>query len=253
MDFTLEKLAKLYIGEIVRLHRVLTLIILDRDLHFTLRVWRTLHEALGTRIHFSITFHLQTDELNERKIVGPKLVWETEDKKSYSDLKHKEIKFAVGNKFFLKVSHWKKVLRFRCKGKLSLRFIGPYEVLERVGPVAYRLALPLKLERIHNMFHVSMLRRYHFDPSHILPLEQVEVTLDLSYEEEFISILARDIKELRNKKIPLVKVLWRNHGVEETTWEPEESMKLQYLHLFYSVEEGRESSKANGKGKVVES
>ncbi|XP_040947013.1 uncharacterized protein [Gossypium hirsutum] len=149
-----QEVGKLYIGETVRLHRVLTLIILDRDLHFTSRFWRALHEAL---------------------------------------------------------------------------------VLERVGPVAYQLALPPELKHIQNVFYMSMLRRYHSDPSHILPLEQIEVGSNLSYEEESIQILALDIKELRNKKIPLVEVLWRNHGGEEATWYLEEFMKLQYLHLSYSV------------------
>ena len=80
--------------------------------------------------------------------------------KSYADMKIKDVRYEIGEKVFLKVLPWKKVMRFRRKGKLSLRFIGPYEVIEKVGPVAYRLALPPDLEKIHNVFHVSMLRRY---------------------------------------------------------------------------------------------
>ncbi|KAJ9135077.1 hypothetical protein P3X46_032296, partial [Hevea brasiliensis] len=91
---------------------------------------------------------------------------------------------------FLKVSPWKRIMRFGRKGKLSPRFIGPYEVLERVGPLAYRLALPPELEKIHNVFHVSMLRRYRSDPSHVLPVEEIEVNPDLTYEEEPIKITA---------------------------------------------------------------
>ncbi|XP_059288585.1 uncharacterized protein LOC132041925 [Lycium ferocissimum] len=108
-------------------------------------------------------------------------------------------------------------MRFGQKGKLSPRFIRPYEVHEIVGPVAYKLALPPDLDKIHNVFHVSMLRRYRSDPSHILPIESIEVRPDLTYEEEPIQILAREIKELRNMKIPLVKVLWRNHSGKEAT------------------------------------
>ncbi|XP_060210790.1 uncharacterized protein LOC132637769 [Lycium barbarum] len=108
-------------------------------------------------------------------------------------------------------------MRFGQKGKLSPRFIGPYEVLERVGPVAYILALPSELDKIHNVFHVSMLRRYRSDPSYILPVESIEVNPDMTYEEEPIRILAREIKELRNKKIPLVKVLWRYHSGKKAT------------------------------------
>ena len=143
----------------------------------------------------------------------------TDIQKSYADMKRKDIRYEVGEKVFLKVSHWKKVMRFREKGKLSPRFIGPYEVIEKVGPVAYRLALPLELEKIHNVFHMSMLQRYQSDPSHVVSSETIELRLDLTYEEEPIEILARKVKELRNKKTSLVKVLWRNYKIKEATWE----------------------------------
>jgi len=149
-------------------------------------------------------------------------------------LKRKEIEYAVGDKVFLKVSPWKKVLRFGRKGKLSPRFIGPYEVIERVGPVAYRLALPPELDKIHNVFHASMLRRYRSDPSHVISREEIEVQPNLTYEEEPIQILAREVKELRNKQIPLVKVLWRHHNTEKATWESEETMRQQFPQLFAS-------------------
>ncbi|KAA3474136.1 integrase [Gossypium australe] len=102
-------------------------------------------------------------------------------------------------------------------GKLSPRFIGPYEIIERIGPIAYRLLLPSGLEKIHNVFHVSMLRRHRSDPSHVIAPTKVEIQLDLSYSEEPIQFLAREIKELINKKISLVKVLWHKHGVGEAT------------------------------------
>ncbi|XP_070019586.1 uncharacterized protein [Nicotiana sylvestris] len=113
----------------------------------------------------------------------------------------------MGDKVFLKVSPWKKIMRFGQKDKLSPRFIGIYEILERIGPVAYKLALPPKLGKIHNVFYVSMSRRYRSDPSHVLPFESIEVNPDLTYEENTIQILAHEIKELRNKRIPLVKVV----------------------------------------------
>ncbi|XP_060180421.1 uncharacterized protein LOC132610152 [Lycium barbarum] len=144
-------------------------------------------------------------EVGERKLVCPEIVQQTEDK----------------------VSPWKKIMRFGQKEKLSPQFIGPYEVLERAGPVPYKLALPPELDKIHNVFHVSMLRRYRSDPSHVLPIESIEVSPDLTYEEEPIQILAHETKELRNKKIPLVKVLWRNHSGKEATWEREEDMRIQ--------------------------
>ena len=93
------------------------------------------------------------------------------------------------------------------KGKLSPRFIGPYEVIEKVSPVAYRLALPPELEKIHNVFHVSMLRRYKSDRSHVVSLEMIELRPDLTYKEEPVEILAQEVKELQKKRIPLVKVM----------------------------------------------
>ena len=120
----------------------------------------------------------------------------------------------------------------RKNGKLSPRFIGPYEVIEKVGPVAYRLALPPELERIHNVFHISMLRRYRSDPSHVVSSETIELRPDLTYEEEPIEIVAHEVKEPWNKRILLVKVLWRNHKIKEATWEREETMWQQHPQLF---------------------
>ena len=146
----------------------------------------------------------------------------TDRQKSYVDSKRKDI---IGEKVFLKVSPWKKVIRFGNKGKLSPRFIGQYGVIENMGPVTYRLALPPKLEKIHNVFHVSMLRRYRLDLSYVVSSETIELRPDLTYEEEPVDILTREMKELRNKRIPLVKVLWRNHKTKEATWESEEAMR----------------------------
>ena len=117
---------------------------------------------------------------------------------------------------------------------MSPRFIGPYEILERVGPIAYRLALPPKLTKLHDVFHVSTLRRYRLDESHILPLQDVQVQSDFPYDEEPKAILTREIKQLRNKKVPLVKVLWQHYGREEATWELKSTMRAQYPQLFNS-------------------
>ena len=178
-------------------------------------------------------------ELIEKKVISPDLIQETEEKvkmirerlkiatdrqKSYADFKRKDIGYEIGDKVFLKVSPWKKVMRFRKKGKLSPKFIGPYEVIEKVGSVAYRLGLPPELEKTHNVFHVMILRRYISDPLHVISSETIELRPDLTYEEEPVEILAWEVKELQNKKIPLVKVLWRNHKTEEATWESEEMM-----------------------------
>ena len=183
-------------------------------------------------------------ELNEHKIIGPDLVKDTEEKvqiiqqrlkaandrqRSYANLKRKDIEYEVGDKVFLKVSPWKKILHFGRKAKLSPRFISLYEILERVGPVAYRLALPLELAKLHDVFDVSMLRRYHSNTSHILLVQDIQVQEDFTFDEESKAILDREIRQLRNKQ-----VLWQHHAMEEATWEPESTMRAQYPQLFSS-------------------
>ena len=149
----------------------------------------------------------------------------TDRQKSYTDMRIKDIQYKIGEKVFLKVSPWNKVMRFGKKSKLSPRFIRPYEVIEKVGSVEYKLALPLELENVHNVFHVSMLRRYMSDPSHVVSSETIELRSDLTYEDEPVEILAREVKELQKKRIPFVIVLWRNHKTEEAMWESEEVMR----------------------------
>ena len=106
-------------------------------------------------------------------------------------------------------------------------------IVERIGPVSYRLDLSKELSRVHNVFHISMLHKYISDPSHVLEAPEIELRNDLSYEKQPVQILGREEKELRNKIISLVKVLWRNHLVEEATWERENQMQSQYPHLFH--------------------
>ncbi|XP_037495104.1 uncharacterized protein LOC119370627 [Jatropha curcas] len=246
MDYSLDKLAEIYVREIVRLHGVPSSIISDRDLRFTSKFWGKLQEALGTKLHFSTAFHPQTecqserDKVGERQLLSPEIVQQMEEKikivkeilkaaedrqKSYVGLKRRDIEYNVGDKVFLKVCPWKHVMRFGGKGKLSPCFIGPYEILEifllleRIGPLAYKLALPPDLDKIHNVFHVFMLRRYRSDPSHILPLESIDVNRDVTYDEEPVAILAKEIKQLRNKQIPLVKVLRSHSRGRGLTWE----------------------------------
>ncbi|XP_074299847.1 uncharacterized protein LOC141631020 [Silene latifolia] len=126
----------------------------------------------------------------------------------------------------------KGVMRFGKRGKLSQKYIGPYDILDRVGEVAYRLALPPALEKVHNVFHVSHLRKYVSDPTHVLAAETVEIDENLSYVEVAKEILDSKVRKTRNSEIALVKVLWSNHNVEEATWEAEAEIKEKYPHLF---------------------
>ncbi|KAL0544107.1 hypothetical protein IC582_019218 [Cucumis melo] len=186
-------------------------------------------------------------EVGEQRLLGPELVQTTNAaiqkikahmltaqsrQKSYADKRRKDLEFEVGDMVFLKVALMKGVLRFEKKGKLSPRFVGPFEILERIDPVAYRLALPPSFSAVHDVFHVSMLRKYVADPTHVVDFEPLQINEDLSYEERLVEILAREVKMLHNRGIPLVKVLLRNHGVEGATWEREDDMKGQYPELF---------------------
>ncbi|XP_060170852.1 uncharacterized protein LOC132601806 [Lycium barbarum] len=123
-------------------------------------------------------------------------------------------------------------MRFGRKGKLSPRFDGIYEIVRRIGKVAYELKLPSEMTMVHPVFHISMLRLYKPDPYHVLTHEEIEINKGLSYEEEPVQILDRQIRRLRTKDIASVKVLWRNHNTEEATWEVDEDMKKRYPHLF---------------------
>ncbi|KAL4376493.1 hypothetical protein GQ457_02G033130 [Hibiscus cannabinus] len=181
------------------------------------------------------------------KLIGERLKVASDRQKSYVDLRRREVEYVVGDRVFLKVSPWKKVMRFGRKWKLSPRYIGPYEIVERVGPVAYRLLLPPELERIHDVFHVSMLRNYRSDPSHVMPVEEIELNPDLSYDEEPIEILASDSKVLCGRTIELVKVKWRHRGVEEATWERKDDMRDQYPYLFPPGNFGDEISLSGGE------
>ncbi|XP_075481169.1 uncharacterized protein LOC142521881 [Primulina tabacum] len=126
-------------------------------------------------------------------------------------------------------------MRFGHKEKLAPRYIGAYGIVERIGTLAYRLDLPQSLSAIHIVFHVSILRKYEPDPSHVLSTEDVELDSSLSYVEQPVQILDRKEKQLRNKKITLVLVQWSRHGIEETTWELEARMRQEWPHLFENM------------------
>ncbi|WVZ26804.1 hypothetical protein V8G54_000096 (mitochondrion) [Vigna mungo] len=307
---SMEKLAELYIREIVRLHGVPESIVSDRDPRFTSGFWQKLQDALGSRLRMSSAYHPQTDGQTERTIqsledllracvldhlggwseilplveftynnsyhssigmapyealygqrcrtplcwfqdgeaisVGPELLQQTTEKvkliqermrttrsrqKSYADRRRRPLEFNEGDHVFLRVTPIAGVGRAIKAKKLSPKFLGPYEILRRIGPVAYEIALPPQLANLHNVFHVSQLRKYIPDPTHVLEVDDIQVREDLTIEAGPVRVLEAQTKNLRGKEIRTVKVLW-NEKTREMTWELEEIMKNEYPHLF---------------------
>jgi len=188
-------------------------------------------------------------QVGEAQLTGPELVMNTIEKvqiirerlkvaqsrhKSYADRRRKPLEFMIGDKVMLKVSPWKGAIRFGKKGKLSPRFIGPFTIIERIRDVAYKLELPEELRGIHPVFHVSQLRKCLSDETLKTPLEEIQVDERLNFVEEPIEIVERQIKRLRRKRIPIVKVRWNARHGSEFTWEPEDTMKKKYPYLFTS-------------------
>ncbi|GJS71329.1 putative reverse transcriptase domain-containing protein [Tanacetum coccineum] len=160
-------------------------------------------------------------EVGEGQLIGPELVQETTEKisqikdrlkaardrqKSYADKRRKPLEFSVGDYVLLKVSPWKGVVRFGKKGKLAPRFVGPFEIIEKVGPVAYRLDLPEELDGVHDTFHVSNLKKCLADPTLQVPLDEIQVEARLNFVEEPVEILEREFKKLKWSSISIVKV-----------------------------------------------
>ncbi|XP_042958074.1 uncharacterized protein LOC122293600 [Carya illinoinensis] len=252
MTYSTEKLAELYVREIVRLHGIPSKIVSDRDivsLQCSGEVYQESIQAAPYEVLYGRKCRspLYWDEVGERRILGQEIIQNMREKivvirkrlaiaqeqqKRYADQRCRELQFEVGSKVFLKIAPMKGIMRFRKKGKLSSRYFGPFDVLERIGATAYRLALPPRLSAIHDVFHISMLREYIPDPTHILEYEPLQVREDLTYEEFPVGILAQRTQVLCKKTISMVKVLWSNHTEKEATWELEEDMKHKYPYLF---------------------
>ncbi|GJU52294.1 putative reverse transcriptase domain-containing protein [Tanacetum coccineum] len=310
-DYKMDRLARLYLNEIVARHGVPISIISDRDSHFTSRFWQSMQEVLGTRLDMSTAYHPQTDgqsertiqtsedmlrarvldfrgswdvhlllvefsynnsypssvrcapfeglygrkcrspimwaEVGEGQLIGPELVHVTTEKisqikdrlkaardrqKSYADKRRKPLEFSVGDYVLLKVSPWKGVVCFGKKGKLAPRFVGPFEIIEKVGLLAYRLDLPEELNGVHDTFHVSNLKKCVADPTLQVPLDEIRVDNTLNFMEEPVEILGKEFKKLKRSRIAIVKVRWNSKRGPEFTWEREDQMKLKYPHLF---------------------
>jgi hypothetical protein len=162
--------------------------------------------------------------------------------KSYADGKRRDVSFQEGDYVYLKVSPIRGLHRFKVKGKLSPRYIGPFQILQRVGEVAYRLELPEQFSDVHDVFHISQLGLKPHDKEP-LPMDGLDVKEDLTITELPIRILDKLTRVTRNRTFTMCKVQWSNHAEDETTWEREEELKAEYPHLFDPSESrGRDSS-----------
>ncbi|GJY06062.1 putative reverse transcriptase domain-containing protein [Tanacetum coccineum] len=270
-DYKMDRLARHYLNEIVARYGVSISIISDRDSHFTSKFWQSMQEALETRLDMSTTYHPQTNgqcertiqtledmlehvpltsgkaEVREGKLIGPELVQETTEKisqikyrlkaardhqKSYADKRRKPLEFSVGEHVLIKVLPWKGVVCFRKKRKLAPRFVGPFEITERICPIAYRVRLPEELNGVHDTFHVSNLKKYLADPTLQIPLDEIQVDAKLKFIEEPVEILEREFKKLKRSRIAIVQVRWNSKRGPKFTLERKDQMKLKYPHLF---------------------
>src|SRR6185369_5671029 len=204
-------------------------------------------EALyGRRCHTPLNW----SETGERTIFGPDMVQEAEEQvrfiqanlkiaqsrqKSYAD-KSSPLVFEIGDHVYLKVSPWKGMQRFGIKGKLAPRCIGPYPIVERCGPVAYRLNRPAKFSAIHNIFHVSQLKKCLRIPTEAIDSDSIQLESDLTYPERPIKILDRKDRITRCTTIKFYKVQWSHHSEDEATWEKEEFLKSKYPEFLNSYQ-----------------
>nr|GFA99947.1 polyprotein, putative [Tanacetum cinerariifolium] len=228
-DDTLEKLTRQYLKEVVSRHGVPVSIISDRDGRFTSHFLKSFNKALCTRLDMSTAYHIETDGQSERTI---QTLEDMLRACSYADVRRKPLEFQVGDKVMLKVSPWKGVIRFSKRGKLNPRYIGPFRILAKVGIVAYRLELPEQLSKVHSTFHVSKLKKCMADEPLAIPLYEIQVDDKLNFIEEPVEIMDREVKRLKQSRIPNVKVHWNSKRGPEFTWEREDQMQKKYPHLF---------------------
>lgn len=152
--------------------------------------------------------------------------------KSYADNRRRPLEFRAGDKVFLKVSPWKGLIRFGKRGKLNPRYIGPFEVVSKIGVVAYKLKLLTSMSGIHDTFHVSNLKKCLKKEATVVPIEEIQIDEKLSYVEEPLEIMDKSVKKLKKSRITLVRLRWNSRRGPEFTWEREDQMRIKYPHLF---------------------
>ncbi|GJU95747.1 putative reverse transcriptase domain-containing protein [Tanacetum coccineum] len=234
----MDKLARLYLKEVVTRHGIPVSIICDRDPSCPIRgtLWS---EVLITCLLGRGRRH------SAHQLTSPKLIHETTEKivqikqriqaardrqKSYANVRCKTLEFQVGDRVMLKVSPWKGVVRFGKRGKLNPRYIGPFKVLAKVGTVAYRLELPQQLTRVYSTFYVSNLKKCLSDEPLAVPLDEIRIDDKLRFIEELVEIMDREVKRLKQSRIPITKVRWNSRRGPEFTWERQDQFWKKYRH-----------------------
>ncbi|GJU39169.1 putative reverse transcriptase domain-containing protein [Tanacetum coccineum] len=264
---SMETLTRLYIKEIISRHGVSISIISDRDSHFKSKFWQSMQNALefsyNSSYHASIKVApfealygrkcrspVYLAEVGDVQLMGPEIIHETTKKivqirqrlqairdrqRSYANVRRKPLEFQVGDRVMLKVSPRKGVIRFRNRGKLNPRYIRPFKILKRVGLVAYTLELPEELSNIYSTFYVSKLKKYLSDESLVIPMKELRLDDKLNFVEETVEIIDREVKQLRQSRISIVKVKWNSKRGPEFTWEREDQIhaKFEQEHLEF--------------------
>nr|GEZ87085.1 putative reverse transcriptase domain-containing protein [Tanacetum cinerariifolium] len=251
--YSVEKRTRLYLKEVVSMHGVPVSIISDRDNRFTSYFWQSLLKALGTQLDMSTACHPQTDSQSERTIqtledmlracaINFRKGWDRHlplveflyTNSYYTSIKAAPFEALYGHKFRSPV-FWAEVggvIRFGKRGKLNARYIGPFKILAKVGTVAYRLELPKQLSRVHSTLYVSNMKKCLSDETLVIPLKEIQIDDKLHFAEEPVELMDREVKCLKQSRIPIVKVHWNSRRGLEFTREREDQFQKKYPHLF---------------------
>ncbi|GJY23946.1 putative reverse transcriptase domain-containing protein [Tanacetum coccineum] len=251
---SIEILTKLYIKEIVSRHGVPISIVSDRNSHFTSRFWKSLQNALdfgkGWEKHLPLVefsynnnyhaiikaspFEALYDrkcrspvcwaEVGDVQLTGPEIIHETTEKI-----------VQIRQRLQAARDRQRRIIRFGKQGKLNPRYIGIFKILERISPVAYKLELPKELSNVYSNFHVSNLKKCLSDKSLIILMKELQLDDKLNFVEEPVEIMDREIKQLKQSRIPIVKVRWNSKRGPKFTWEREDQICAKYPHLFSNI------------------
>nr|GEV44692.1 putative reverse transcriptase domain-containing protein [Tanacetum cinerariifolium] len=217
---SMETLTRFYIKEIVLRHRVPISIISDRESHFTSRfcIKATPFEALyGQKCISPICWA----KVGYVQMTGPEIIHETTEK-------------IVQIRQCLQAARDRQ-RSYANRGKLNPRYIGPFKILDRISPLAYKLKLPEELSNVHIAFHISILKKCLSDESFFIPMKELRVNDNLNFVEEPVEIIDQEVKQLRQSRIPIVKLRWNSKRGPEFTWECEDQIRAKYPHLFLNI------------------